>query len=291
MSYEIILRFIPVISILLCLALLVVIIWQNTIRKQYSITFILALILLLALLIWQFIIPNQYMVVVLSFAIGLMLYQVIIRFTNKKPITNTEISFNIGNSEKLITQAKEQERSRIYANLHDDVGAKLLELIYTAENEQTKNLAKEVLNDIRQAVASTVNIQCTIKQLIDEITAEAQSRLQPCNIEVTTQIDLSDRNPKLANTIPSVINRIFREITSNIIKHAQATQVRINVQSIDNQLAISFIDNGKGITEKDKNGKGFKTIEKRANSIKAIVNWHSEIENGTQFNLTYPYEH
>ena len=291
MNYEIILHFIPVISILLCLALLAVVIWQNTIRKQYSVTFILALILLFALLIWQFIIPNQYMVVVLSFAIGLILYQVIIRFTNKKPITNTEISFKIGNSEKLITQAKEQERSRIYANLHDDVGAKLLELIYTAENEQTKILAKEVLHDIRQAVASTINIQCTTKQLIDEITAEAQSRLQPCNIEVTTQIDLSDRNPKLANTIPSVINRIFREITSNIIKHAQATQVRINVQSIDNQLAISFIDNGKGITEKDKNGKGFKTIEKRANSIKAIVNWHSEIENGTQFNLTYPYEH
>ena len=188
----------------------------------------------------------------------------------------------------IITQAKEQERSRIYANLHDDVGAKLLELIYSSESDKTKNLAKEVLSDIRQAVASTMNIQCNNQQLAEEISQEIQARIRSLAIEFTYHSDITSKQ-RLAANIPSVLSRIMREATSNIIKHAQATKVSLFISSNDKNLSLVLEDNGKGFETDKKAGKGLKTIQKRADSINATVNWKQLPTQGTKLTLIYPY--
>ena len=188
----------------------------------------------------------------------------------------------------IITQAKEQERSRIYANLHDDVGAKLLELIYNSESDKTKSLAKEVLSDIRQAVASTLNIQCNTKQLAEEISQEIRTRLHALDIKFNDHFDATDLH-KLAANIPSILSRIMREATSNIIKHAHATKVNLFIASTDNCLSLILEDNGVGFNANKKHGKGLKTIQKRAQSINAEVNWKKRDTNGTKFTLIYYY--
>lgn len=192
------------------------------------------------------------------------------------------------NDSQIITQAKEQERSRIYANLHDDVGAKLLELIYSAETNKTKSLAKEVLSDIRQAVASTMNIQCNNQQLAEEISQEIQSRIELLEIQFTYHCEVAIKQ-KLAANIPSVILRIMREATSNVIKHAKATHVSLMIFSTDKFLTLELQDNGIGFKANNIKGKGLITIQKRAQSINAEVNWKSSINNGTKFTLTYTY--
>ncbi len=265
--------------------------WHLTKQEKPHPIFVALTVLLFFLLLWQFLQPNHYFPMVLTLALALLLWRVIEFSKKKKTITNTEISFNADNSARLIEKAKEQERSRIYANLHDDVGAKLLQLIYAAKDETSKKLAKQVLKDIRHAVANTLNIQCNSKQLADEIVAEIKERLETCNIEVHSTLNLSHKSPNLAMQVPSVISRIFREVTSNIIKHAQASHVEITVQSTEKQLAFSVKDNGKGMALQNKNGKGLKTIQKRAKTINAMVNWHSQVNQGTQFSLTYNYEY
>jgi signal transduction histidine kinase len=194
---------------------------------------------------------------------------------------------NIDNSH-VITQVKEQERSRIYANLHDDVGAKLLELIYNSESEKSKGLAKEVLSNIRQAVASTINIQCNNQQLAEEISQEIQARIQSLGIQLTYYSDTKTKQ-KLAANIPSVLSRIMREATSNIIKHAQATDVSLSILSTDKYLSLVLEDNGIGFNTDKKKGKGLKTIQKRAHSINAEVNWIQLPIQGTKFTLVYHY--
>jgi signal transduction histidine kinase len=192
------------------------------------------------------------------------------------------------NDSQIITQAKEQERSRIYANLHDDVGAKLLELIYSAESDKTKNLAKEVLSNIRQAVAATINIQCNSQQIAEEISQEIQARLKHLPIEFTEHFDTLTKQ-KIAANIPSVLSRIMREATSNIIKHAQATEVSLSILSTDKYLSLVLEDNGIGFNTGKQEGKGLKTIQKRAHSINAEVNWIQLQTQGTKFTLIYHY--
>ena len=246
-------------------------------KKAYAKKIILFIVFILVAQLVSFFLSFQ-ATPILTLALLTLLFQVLTKPTQSKNIDTNQI----------VIQAKEHERSRIYANLHDDVGAKLLELIYSSESDKTKNLAKEVLSDIRQAVASTMNIQCNNQQLAEEISQEIQARIRSLTIEFIYHSDITSKQ-KLAANVPSVLSRIMREATSNIIKHAQATQVSLSISSTNKKLSLVLEDNGRGFETDKKNGKGLKTIQKRAGSINAEVNWEQLPTQGTKFTLIYPY--
>lgn len=288
MSFELLIDFINLFSALVCVILIALIIWQNASHKQHAIIFIILLFVLLGLIIWQINSSKPIGSFILLFILLLLFYQILKKFKNNKITQTPKDSTN--HSALLITQAKEQERSRIYANLHDDVGAKLLELIYSAQDDKTKTLAKEVLSNIRQAVASTVNIQCTSQQLIDEILQESKLRLQSANISLSNNISFLQEKQKLPANVPTVISRIVREVISNTIKHSQAQSVQFNVTSDDGNLILTIKDDGIGFAQNN-NGKGLKTIKKRAQAISANVEWKTQPKQGTTFTLNHPYGH
>lgn len=286
MSTELILTLIKLLNAIFCLFLIALSLWHNAIIKTHSNTFIVLSIVLLMLLIGQTIYTSSYEVisVLLSLLIILILLLEYYKLKTVKQLSNTA-----NHSDDSINQIREQERSRIYANLHDDVGAKLLELIYTAKDDESKKLAKQVLSDIRQAVASTINVQCSVNQLANEITEETEKRLTSASIELLKSNHLSNPNQHITASIPAVISRICREVISNIIKHSQASQVKISINSTDKNLSLTITDNGKGFSKADKLGKGLKTINKRAQSISSVVKWNTQPNNGTKFSLVYNY--
>jgi signal transduction histidine kinase len=289
MNTELIITLIKFLNIIFCLFLFALIIWHNAKQKLYSNTIIALSFLLIIFLLVQLIYTTNYEII--SISISLIIIFILLLSLYKLDLANN--NFQKTPQTDLINQAKEQERSRIYANLHDDVGAKLLELIYTAKDDNSKTLAKQVLSDIRQAVASTVNVQCNINQLVTEINEESEMRLSSASITFSTNNKINNPNQNLATTVPIVLSRICREVISNIIKHAQATKVRMSINSTDEKLQITIQDNGTGLSEKNKTGKGFKTINKRAQSISSVVKWQSESKTepnkGTKFTLAYIY--
>ena len=289
MNNETLIDIVNMINVVVCLFIIIIIIWQSVTKKTPSKVLLILMASLFALLIWAMISPVKLTPYVLLFVLCCLLYVIInyFKLINRKVAPSKKIIYK--DNAQLIAQAQEQERSRIYANLHDDVGAKLLELVYSAQDDTTKNLAKEVLHDIRQAVASTQNIQCTVMQLVDELIAESHSRLEPIGIAQSASVSVLNNNKKLAIIVPSVISRILREVISNIIKHAQATKIQIYIVSTDELLNIRIEDNGIGFSQNNKAGKGLKTIRKRAQSIAAEVKWQSKPNDGTTFILSYKY--
>ena len=289
MNNETLIDIVNMINVVVCLFIIIIIIWQSVTKKTPSKVLLILMASLFALLIWAMISPVKLTPYVLLFVLCCLLYVIInyFKLINRKVAPSKKIIYK--DNAQLIAQAQEQERSRIYANLHDDVGAKLLELVYSAQDDTTKNLAKEVLHDIRQAVASTQNIQCTVMQLVDELIAESHSRLEPIGIAQSASVSVLNNNKKLAIIVPSVISRILREVISNIIKHAQATKIQIYIVSTDELLNIRIEDDGIGFSQNNKSGKGLKTIRKRAQSIAAEVKWQSKPNDGTTFILSYKY--
>ena len=55
-------------------------------------------------------------------------------------------------SELRVEQVTERERKRIAADLHDDLGAKLLTIVHTSESERISTLAREALEEMRLSV-------------------------------------------------------------------------------------------------------------------------------------------
>lgn len=286
MNSELLLTGIKVFNVILCLCFIAITIWHNTIQKIHSNLVQVLISILFLFLISQIAFPSSFDLIGTTLSLLILIVIAIKHYKLSTAKSNQESS----HSDDLINHAKEQERSRIYANIHDDVGAKLLELIYAAPDEKSKALAKQVLTDIRQAVANTVNVHCNVNQLSYEIIEETEMRLNSASIKFSKKIKLINPNKSLAPNIPIALSRICREITSNIIKHSQATHVSTSIKSSDNKLQISILDNGIGISDENKTGKGLNTINKRAQSISSVISWDSNSLQGTQFTLTYHYD-
>ena len=83
--------------------------------------------------------------------------------------------------------------------------------------------------------------------------------------------------------------RILQEALTNIIKHAQASHVHINVDIADNQLVMTIVDNGRGFSpsesekhssRKETQGLGLSTMRERARLLKGDLEVSSVDQQG-----------
>jgi signal transduction histidine kinase len=89
------------------------------------------------------------------------------------------------------------------------------------------------------------------------------------------------------------IFRIFQEVLNNILKHAQATNVIVNLNYLNDKFILQISDNGIGfdVAEKKKSpksGVGLKSIFNRAQLIGAVISIKSEPNGGTLVLLELP---
>lgn len=61
--------------------------------------------------------------------------------------------------------------------------------------------------------------------------------------------------------------RIYKEGLTNVIKHSRATEVKITLTIIQNQLALSIHDDGKGFDRVTERGKGIHNMKTRAKEL------------------------
>jgi signal transduction histidine kinase len=86
------------------------------------------------------------------------------------------------------------------------------------------------------------------------------------------------------------ILRILQEAFTNIIKHTQATQIRVSTDADAHGVQVTITDNGQGFdpqAARKRGGKGLSNQLRRAEAIGAEVKWTSSLE-GTSFILRLP---
>lgn len=166
-----------------------------------------------------------------------------------------------------------EERERIYRDLHDDIGAKLLQMVYRAGTPDDAELARSALQDLRDVVSHPSAEGFRIVDLLADWRVEADQRLTAAHIslewEQSDPLDLDFLQPHAIN-----LGRILREALSNIIRHANASAVTIRILQDDVGLAISICDNGVGYdATKGARGRGVNNMQQRARRIGATITW------------------
>ncbi len=188
-----------------------------------------------------------------------------------------------------IRQAAEQERLKIYRDLHDDVGSKLLSIVHADRDSKLGQMARAALESLRQAVSRANTPDQSLAGFLSDIREETELRLQGSGHEVHWQ--QPGQVPELI--IPSAIafhlNRILKELVSNIIRHASAEQVRVQVEFLPTQWNILIEDNGRGLQRQAVQGNGLHNIETRAAEIGARVLWQGELQRGTCCHVSLPF--
>ena len=195
-------------------------------------------------------------------------------------------------SELRVEQVTERERKRIAADLHDDLGAKLLTIVHTSESERISTLAREALEEMRLSVRGLTGKPMRLADALADWRAETVMRLGQAGIEADWRSPVEEMDHLLPARGYVQTTRILRESVSNIIKHSGASHCKVRCAISDRQFGLTVQDNGRGIsTELDgklDRGHGMASMKHRAKQMQGQCLFESGPGYGTVIRLTLP---
>lgn len=140
-----------------------------------------------------------------------------------------------------------EERGRIARDLHDDIGSRLLSGLHQQDIDQTRHSIRQSIAEIRTMVSGLSGGQLELAVIMLEIRHETDQRLHAAGITLEWPLEAVDPTMILGYQVYKNYISIIRELMSNIIKHAHATQVHVEVQCDQGRLITTITDNGTGI--------------------------------------------
>ncbi len=201
-----------------------------------------------------------------------------------------EIEHNFRQMAELrVEQVTERERKRIAADLHDDLGAKLLTIVHTSESERISTLAREALEEMRLSVRGLTGKPVRLADALGDWRAEIISRLAQAGIQGSW--DAPEDLPQTLSARAYVqTTRILREATSNVIKHSGASHCSVTAGIADGDFQLVVQDNGDGISSEvdgrlDR-GHGLASMKNRAKQLQGQCLVESGPGYGTVIRLT-----
>jgi signal transduction histidine kinase len=195
-------------------------------------------------------------------------------------------------AELRVEKVTERERKRIAADLHDDLGAKLLTIVHTSESERISSLAREALEEMRLSVRGLTGKAVQLSDALGDWRVEFVSRLSQAGIEADWSAPAEEPTQTLSARAFVQTTRILREAVSNVIKHSSATHCSLQCSFADGDLQLIVRDNGQGIPlELDgrlDRGHGMASMKHRARQLSGQCLVESGPGYGTVIRLTLP---
>lgn len=195
-------------------------------------------------------------------------------------------------SELRVEQVTEKERKRIAADLHDDLGAKLLTIVHTSESDRISTLAREALEEMRLSVRGLTGRPMRLADALADWRAETVSRLGQADIESEWHSPAEEIDHLLPARAYVQTTRILREAVSNIIKHSGASHCKVSTTVSTREFGLLIQDNGKGIPMeldgKLDRGHGMSSMKHRAKQLHGQCLVESGPGYGTVIRLTLP---
>jgi ligand-binding sensor domain-containing protein/signal transduction histidine kinase len=193
----------------------------------------------------------------------------------------------------------ERMRLSIASDLHDDIGSSLASIAVLADLVRSRMnvtpAASAHLLDISRAARTTSDSLRDIVWFINpehDFASDIIDHLQAIASRLLGGIDHTFRRDDLGTPVrlPMAFRRdvllLYKEILSNIVRHAEATRVEICVGIQAGHLKLSVTDNGRGFNSSlPSNGNGLSTMRRRALQIGGTIEIHSEPKKGTAVTL------
>lgn len=209
------------------------------------------------------------------------------------------------NALRLSMETQERERNRIAENLHDHLGSKLsvVQMLLGAIGKQVefrdnKALGKytdglkyldEACVDVRQIARSMTLGDLSHFGL--QIALERFCALVEQSGSLQVEFKATGIPRKLGSEIESEVYAMVRTALENILRHADAKQVKLFVEFEKDTLSLYLHDNGKGFDTMaldSVEGMGLKNMQKRASALHGTLEVESAIGSGTTILIKIP---
>lgn len=205
---------------------------------------------------------------------------------------------------QAVFDATEEERSRIAKDLHDGVGQQLSGL---------KMGWQKLVGKLSETQPEVAPQAAALTEVLDEACIEVRSishQMMPKSLQTfglvpalddmlrkslgTAGINYEfesfgiDKN-RFDSRVELTVFRVAQELINNIIKHAEATSVSVQLMTNNANLILLIEDNGKGFNfEKAESGLGLLNITSRLNTVLGKVNFESTLGKGTVATIRIP---
>ncbi len=217
--------------------------------------------------------------------------------TQKLQIENL-IESNKTDSILSMLKGQEEERGRIYVELHNQVGALFtlakhpFELGFEALNKEIWDKLEQDIAQIQEKVRaiSHKNGQTLLAQryFADAVQELGEKTSANSNLEVETAFDFEEE--KLSLDVRAKLYSVITELLNNAVKHSGAKSIEINLTEVEGLLNVMVIDDGRGFdqTDKDFEGQGVKIIHAIISNLSGTCNYDSQLGRGTTVNIEIP---
>ncbi|WP_374590014.1 sensor histidine kinase [Aquabacterium sp.] len=175
--------------------------------------------------------------------------------------------------DRAVEQGRSEERTRIAQDLHDDIGARLLTLMYQAPNPDIEDYIRHTLQDLKTLTRGLAAQNHRLSDAAGEWKADLSQRLALAHCDLQWHLEF-DQDIELTMVQWSAMTRILRELVSNTIAHARASRVAVDIALFNDQLNLSVADNGNGSTPENwPHGLGLGGVRKRVKQLGGVVEW------------------
>lgn len=186
-----------------------------------------------------------------------------------------------------------QERQRLMQDMHDGLGSSLITALRVVEHGELNEIAiaellKSCIDDLKLTINSMEPVETDLLLLLGTLRFRLQPRLEATNISLRWEVTEAPPLAWLDQRHSLHILRIMQEAFTNVIKHADASEIRVATRVMDGDVMISVTDNGRGFDPAlASRGRGLHNQAHRAAAIGGRVDVRSG-HTGVKFTLFLP---
>lgn len=203
-------------------------------------------------------------------------------------------------SKKLI-ESQEGERKRIAGELHDSLGQNLMIIYndiqqYSQRKEINPNELTSLFPEVKETIKEVREIARNLHpHQLEQLGLTKAVKSIVKKLSISTKINFYPNIEFIDELLPSEqwihVYRIVQEALTNVIKHSEATEVKIELKRNGSNIFMLIEDNGIGIKsliEKTRNGFGLENLKERARLLNAKLEISSPLQKGVKVLIYIP---
>ncbi|HZI41143.1 MAG TPA: histidine kinase [Gemmatimonadaceae bacterium] len=204
-----------------------------------------------------------------------------------------------------LESVREEERTRIARELHDELGQALtgLKLDLAWMERRLNRQQSELVDRCANLLGRLDDVMIAVRRIVTELrpsvldqlgladAIEWQAQDFAARTGLALELDIRCESPSPSGAVASAVFRMLQEALTNVAKHANATQVKVALNVEPFSLSLDISDNGRGITRDELRGShslGLLGLRERALALGGSVNVFRDASAGTTVALRLP---